>query len=222
MKVLSARQFDEIKHKFLGFEGEWLRFMGNMPETFIGLIFGESGEGKSEFCIRMAKYLIQFEKVAWIDYEQGHGADLQMAMRRNEMNKEVGKWFPIDPNEKRKRGVTFLEELDEYLSKRSTPKYVFINSLTEFVFTPDEFRDVLKPHAKKRGLIFIDHAKNRKPKSKHGEYVEGIGQFSIYVRKYIAYKEKNRLGGRGEMILWEEEAKRLNPLYFKRLEAENG
>jgi len=155
--------------------------------------------------------------VAWVDYEQGHGADLQMAMRRNEMHKEVGKWFPVNPLKNRKGG-TYLEELDAYLSKRSTPKFVFINSLSYLIITPEEYREVLKRHTEKKGIIFIDHSKNREPKSKAGQYIEGDGQFSVYVRKQIAYKEKNRIGGRGEYIIWEEEARLLNPLYFKRLE----
>jgi len=220
MKVLGGYQFEKKKFKFLGFDGIWKDFMGDMPPNFIGVVYGESGEGKSEFCIQFMRYLINFGSLAWLDYEQGHNASLQKAYNRNNTDGQLQKVRFINPLKNRQAGTTMLEELDNYLSKKSTPDFIFINSIDYMRITSAEYYDVLKRHGDKKGIIFISHADGRKPRTKVAKDIEFDGEFGVYVKKYMAYSEKSRLGGRGEYIVWEEEARKRNALYFKKLESE--
>ncbi|PQJ09518.1 hypothetical protein CJD36_019970 [Flavipsychrobacter stenotrophus] len=220
MKVLGIDQFHKKKFKFLGFKDEWLFFIGNLALNFIGIIYGKSGQGKTEFCIRLAKYLCKFGRVAWLSYEQGHDFDFQMASIRNNMQEEAGKFLPIDPLQKRQKGKTKFQELDDYLSKRSTPEFVFIDSLDYLDITPEEYYYLKEKYGGKKGIIFLSHEKNGAPESKVGQKIEYDGKFSVRVFKYIARKMKNRVGGSGNYVVYFKEARRVDPLFFKKAEQE--
>ena len=220
MKVLGVDQFHKKKYKFLGFDDEWLAFVGNLANNFIGIVYGQSGQGKTEFCIRLAKYLCRFGKVAWLSYEQGHDSDFQMASIRNKMEEVAGKFLTIDPLEGRTKGMTKFQELDQYLSKRSTPDFIFIDSIDYLQLSLEEYMELKEKHGKKKGIIFLSHEKNGAPESKVAQKVEYDGKFSIRVFKYVAHKKKNRVGGSGNYVIYYKEARRVYPLFFKKVEQE--
>ncbi len=219
MKALGIDQFHKKKYKWLGFEGVWLSFVGNLATNFVGIVYGHSGHGKTEFCIRLAKYLCKFDKVAWLSYEQGHDYDLQAATIRNKMEEQKGIFIPIDPLAKRTKGMTKFQELDEYLSKRSTPPFVFIDSIDYLKLTDEEYFYIKETYGSKKGIIFLSHEKNGLPKTRVGNDIYYDGKFAIRVYKYVARKMKNRAGGTGNYCIWYREARRTDPMFFKKVES---
>ncbi|MRG45514.1 hypothetical protein GFS24_10335 [Chitinophaga sp. SYP-B3965] len=215
MKVLGVVQFKQKRFKLLGIAAPWLKALGNLPAAFMGIIYGKPGNGKTEYCMQLAAYLTNFGKVAWLSYEQGHGFDLQLAVNRNIDERHTGKFLVIDPEEDIPPGVSLFEDLDNFLSKRNSPDFVFIDSLDYTRFTWAEYLALKKKHGKKKGIIFISHAKGKGPKTNIGEQIEHDGAFGIFVSKFIAYIHKNRYGGTDDYIIYEERARQLNPLYFE-------
>jgi len=220
MKKLGVTQLQRIKHKIYETDGEWKGHLGNIPEGFVGIIYGDRGSGKTEYGIKFAKYLTRFDNVDWLSYEQGHDSDLQDAINRNKMEEVVGKFFVTDPLKKRKKGKTRVEELDDYLGLRNTPKFVFIDSLDYIRMTTEDYFEIKEKYGKRKGLIFLSHANGPEPKSRTGRDIDYDGKFGIFVKKFIAYPRKNRLGGIDEMVISEERARKFNPLYFKKKESE--
>jgi len=219
MKALGIDQFHKKKYKWLGFEGVWLKFMGKLTMFFVGIVFGLSGSGKTEFCIRLAKYLCKFGKVAWLSYEQGHDEDFQTATIRNRMEEQKGIFITIDPLDKRNTKLTLFQELDEYLGKRSTPPFVFIDSLDYLQLTLDEYFYLKEKYGRKKGIIFLAHEKNGLPESKLAQKVMYDGKFAVRVYKRTARAVKNRLGGTGNFCVWFKESRRLDPMFWKKVEA---
>jgi hypothetical protein len=213
MKVLGTYQFQQKKFKLMGLKGEFAPHLGDIPFAFQMLIFGNSGNGKTEYCIRFAKALAKHGKVAWISYEQGHGFDLQTAVNRNRMNDVNGQFYIIDPNESRDVNKSYIEELDDYLKKRNSPDFIFIDSVdyTRFNFEDYTF---LKNKYKRKSFIFISHANGKRPKSSIGERILYDGGIGVRIDKFIAYVEKNRFGGFDELLVYEKRARELNPGYF--------
>lgn len=220
MQALGIDQFHKKKFKWLGFEGMWLAFMGNLAANYVGIVYGNSGQGKTEFCIRLAKYLCKFGKVAWVSYEQGHDEDFQLATMRNKMEEQKGLFIPINPLSKRTKGKSLFQELDEYLAKRSTPQFIFIDSIDYLRLTLDEYFYLKEKYGGKKGIVFLSHEKNGLPESKVAQKVMYDGKFAIRVYKRIARSVKNRMGGWGNFCVWFKEARRLDPLFFKKVEAE--
>ena len=221
MKPLGIVQFHEKKYKFLGFTDEWKNFIGDPGENFVGVIYGQSGQGKTEFTLRLAKYFCSFSNVAWISYEQGHDYDLQKATIRNKMEEVAGKFIPIDPFEKRNPKKTLIQELEEYIAKRSSARIVFIDSIDYLEPDLEWYKHIKRTYGKKKIIIFISHeGSDGKPDLKVTKKIAYDGKLTIRVFKFLARTVKNRLGGSGNYCIWEKEARRLDPIFFKKVEAE--
>lgn len=214
MKVLGTYQFQQKKFKLLGLKGEFKPHLGDVPRAFVGIVFGNSGNGKTEYCIRLAKSFAAHGKVAWISYEQGHGYDLQKAVNRNRMDEVNGQFYIIDPNEGRDHSKTYAEELDEYLGKRNSPDFIFIDSVDYMRLSFEEYAYLKNKYGKRKTFIFISHAKGKLPKSSIGERILYDGGVGIFISKFIAYVDKNRFGGFEELIIYMQRAMELNPAYF--------
>ena len=114
--------------------------------------------------------------------------------------------------------MTLVQELDEYLGRRSCPPFVFVDSLDYLRMTTEEYFDLKEKHGKRRRIFFLSHANGNEPKSRTGKDIMYDGMLGIFVKRFIAYPKKNRLGGTEDYIIWEEEARKRNALYFKRKE----
>jgi hypothetical protein len=221
MKVLGVVQFHQKTFKLLNLKNSKFKgLLGELAQLFIAVIYGFSGNGKTEFCIQLAKELTQFGKVAWLSYEQGHGFDLQRATTRNKMSEKNGKFYIIDPIANKGDNVSLLEDLDNYLSKKNSPKYIFIDSVDYTGFSWDDYLFLKKKYANKKALIFIAHStKNGVFKKRISEQIVFDGGLGLFVKDFICFPEKNRFGGIEPYIIYEKLARERNPAFFtKRLQ----
>lgn len=216
MQPLGVVQFHQKKFQFLDlkdspFEG----LLGDVPRFFIAVVYGYSGNGKTELCIQWAKYFCNHGKVGWLSYEQRHGADLQKATIRNKMNEVSGSFILVDPLAKRTKGLSLLQELDLYLSKRNTPEFIFIDSLDYMRIRYADYEYLRDKYYGKKAIIFLAHAKrDGTPKKAITDDIIFDGGFGIQVKKYIAFPEKNRYGGMEPYVIYPERAEELNPAFF--------
>jgi len=214
MKVLGVVQTQQMKHEFLGFDGRFLKTFGNVPKSFQCIIYGKSGQGKTEMCIQLAKYLTQFGKVIWLSYEQGHGADLQSAINRNKMEEVSGDFYIADPVQNLKPGTSFRDDLEEYLARRNSPDFVFIDSVDYTRFKKADYLH-LKERFRHKAFIWIGHGAGKGHRNTIGEDIEFDGHIGIWVDKYIGHVVKNRFSAFEPYIVYPERARLLNPKFFK-------
>ncbi|MBC7399824.1 MAG: hypothetical protein H7289_07740 [Mucilaginibacter sp.] len=222
MKTLGVVQFQQKTFKILPIEGKWKATLGNIPAHFMMIIYGDSGNGKTELCIQLAKYLTQFGKVQWLSYEQGHGFDLQTAINRNKMQEVSGNFLVSDPIADLDANVSFREDLDNMLKKRNSADFVFIDSLDYTQFNWEDYDFLKKKYGNKKTFIWISHAKGKKPLKRIGEQIMYDGGIGIYIKDFIAHVTKNRFGGFEPYVIYEEKARQLNPLFFIPKVAEQG
>lgn len=216
MKALGIKQFHQKKFKLMDLDGSPFKTtLGNVPKHFTCVIGGFSGNGKTEFCIRLAKELCNHGKVAWFSYEQRHGFDLQTATMRNKMEDVSGLFIPVDPIADKPEHVSFLEDLDNYLSKRNSPDYIFIDSVDYTEWKKADYLYLKEKYEGKKSFIFICHTdKSGNPRKSIANDIIFDGGMFILVQKYIATPQKNRFGGFEPYVIWEEKARELNPLFF--------
>jgi hypothetical protein len=216
MKVLGVKQFHQMRFRFLPLgDSPFAATMGKIPYNFIAVVYGFSGNGKTEFCMQLAKELCRFGKVGWLSYEQRHGSDLQEATRRNNMDEVSGNFYPIDPISNIPDGVGLLEDLDNYLKKRNAPDFIFIDSLDYTGFSFEDYVYLKNKYGGRKAFIFISHStKSGTLKARISERVVFDGGLGIFVSNYIAAPLKNRYGGFEPYVVWEERARLLNPLHF--------
>lgn len=221
MKVLGIKQFHQKRYKLLDLKkSKFKGLLGEVPKSFICVIYGFSGNGKTEFCVQLAKELTNFGKVAWLSYEQRHGLDLQKATMRNNMQDATGKFYPIDPVAALPEGHTLLEDLDAYLSKKNSPDFVFIDSVDYTGFTWEDYVFLKNKYGHKKGFFFIAHStKSGRLKKTISEKIVFDGGMGFFAKDFICFPEKNRFGGFEPYIIYEEQARKRNPVFFaKRLQ----
>jgi hypothetical protein len=214
MKVLGVVQMEQMKHTFLGFNGKFKATFGNVPKSFHAIIYGKSGQGKTEMCIQLAKYLAGFGTVLWLSYEQGHGADLQRAIIRNNMKEVSGSFYTSDPTANLPEGVSLLEDLITYLKKRGSPEFIFVDSVDYTGFKKKDYF-LLKQLFPHKAFIWIGHGSGKGHRNTIGEDIEFDGHIGIRVDKYIGHVVKNRFGAFEPYVVYEERARMLNPEFFE-------
>lgn len=163
----------------------------------------------------LSKELAQHGKVLWLSYEQRHGYDLQTATMRNNMCDESGRFLVSDPLEDLEAGVSLFEDLDQYLEKRGSADYIIFDSIDYTGFNWKEYQDLKNKYFDRKGFIFIAHStKNGVLKKSISRDILFDGGMGILVKDFIAYPEKNRFGGFAPFVVFEEQARERNPLFF--------
>lgn len=223
MKVLGVKQFHQKTFKLLPLKNSPLKgILGNVPKYFTAVVYGYSGNGKTEFNIMLAKELSQHGKVLWLSYEQRHGYDLQKATKRNDMQDESGRFLVADPLEGLEEGVSLLEDLDNYLSRRGNADYIVFDSIDYTGFKWEDYEYLKNKYFDKKGFIFIAHStRTGQLRRSISERIMFDGGLGIHVKDFIAYPEKNRFGGFEPFVVFEERARERNPLYFAKGETQN-
>ncbi|MEO0333253.1 MAG: hypothetical protein AAF223_16470, partial [Bacteroidota bacterium] len=216
MKVLGIKQFHQKTFKFLKIKCErFSALLGKVPQHFIMVVYGFSGNGKTEFVMQLAKLLSKFGTVIWLSYEQRHGSDLQMATLRNKMEERNGKFLVVDPIENLDADTNLLDDLDAYLERRPSVKYVVIDSLDYTGFGWKEYSYLKEKYAGKKSFIFIAHStKTGSLKKAISDRIIFDGGMGFFVQHFICHPEKNRYGGFTPYVVFEEKARERNPTFF--------
>lgn len=192
MRAIGVQAFIDKAFDTLAFTDEWKDSFGEPEKNFKMILYGGSGEGKTEFTVRFSKYLAGFGKVSYISPEQGISKSLQDAIKRNQMETVAGKVMFLT-------GGTF-DELLIYIRK-SRSKFIIIDSLDYMKLTVDQFKILITKFPKK-AFIIIAWAKNGSPKSQHAKDIEFMCDIKSLVESFRITLPTSRFGGNKPFIIW--------------------
>jgi len=221
LKTIGRKQLLQKKHKYVPLTGKLLDTFGKMPVASLICVFGLNGVGKTELVHQVVCALLDIFKnmrARWVSYEQGHGADIQEAVKRNFNDTHDGQIAFSDPYEDFVPGMSLLQELDAEMSKPKSAWIWVIDSIDAAHFDEEEFWNMYKKHSKKKLIICLSFEVNGQPKTVLARNIGGYGHYKIHVKKFIGYVEKSRFGGDADYIIYEERARELNKAYFELLE----
>jgi ATPase family associated with various cellular activities (AAA) len=196
MKIITSAKFAKRTYKEIGFEGVWADAFGKPEWRSRLLIYGNSGNGKTELACQLANYMIGFGKVLYFSAEQGDSKSLQMAFERNNLlhNKNITLAYEI----------AFKDVLNA-VKKRSKPSVIIVDSLDYIAMTKAEYIQ-LNALAKNTMLVFVAWAKGNKPKSQSAKDIEYMVDIKVTVINYVAFG-RSRYGGNTPYIINDERAK---------------
>lgn len=183
-----------MKFDLMDFEGQWLESIGKPERNFKAVVYGASGNGKTDFCVKFSKYLSAFGKVLYLSHEEGISSTIQEAFERNKMMDVKGDVILAD------KGT--VEQLAEYLAKKNSPKFVFIDSLDYMRLTTDQYKYITSRFPKK-SFVIVAWARGEKPKSQYAKDIEYMCDIKIRVSNYVA-NIKSRYGGNKPFVIWPE------------------
>ena len=198
-RAVSTEDLLSRKFKIMKLEHEWKDLIGEPERNGVWLIWGNSGNGKTRFCLTLAKYLTKFGRVAYNTLEEGARRSMQKAVQEVNMKELSVIRRPI-----------FLDrepigELRERLSKHKSPDIIFIDSFqysgltrTEYIRLKEDFPDKL--------FIFVSHAEGKNPLGRTAQFVRYDVDVKIRVEGFRAFSV-SRLGATKPFDIWEEGAR---------------
>ena len=197
MKTIGIFQLYQKEFDLFEFTDAWLEHIGMPEKNFSCFIQGGSGNGKTDYCVKFAKYLSQFGKVLYLSYEEGISETIKTAFMRNNMKDVTGKVILAEN--------TSVDELITYLQKRNSPKIAIIDSLDYMNLTADQYKKIRKSCPKK-AIIIISWSEGKEPATTAGKKIKYMCDIKIDVNNFTAFS-KSRYGGHKPFVIWDRNKK---------------
>lgn len=194
-RAISVAEMYKMTFIEMPFEGEWEESFGVPERSGVWILWGHSGNGKTDFAIKIAKYLAQFGNVAYNTLEEGARKSFQLAVQRNNMH-QVAKNFVILSED--------MEDLQERLNKRKSPDIIVIDSYQFCALSKSQYK-ALKKEFPTKLFIFISHAEGKQPEGRAAKFVKYDADVKIWVEGYKAFIQ-SRFGGGESFTIWAEGA----------------
>lgn len=202
-KVLSYAQLSAKKYKFLPNVPEEIRkTFGWLTMNFTMMIWGKSGQGKTNLLIRLIKILIHHGKILYISAEEGHEVSMQLTVEKHlsdTLKDNPGKIAFAD------HSMTY-EETIKRLKKKRSEQFVIIDSFQYWEINYKQYK-ALKEMFPNKTFIFISHKKGSEPWGDAAKATLFDMTIKVHVDRYIAFII-SRLNGGENFLIWEEGAKR--------------
>lgn len=188
---------------------EWQNSLGQVEEAFTMIIWGQSGQGKSNFIYKLLTVLSAKYSTLYVALEESHSLTTQNLVNRHNLK-------PLSGKLKWANHETSLESLIEYLERPKSPKIIIIDSLQYFHISYIDYKN-LKELFPAKSFIFISHAKGKNPDGTTASKIRYDAGIKIRVDGYMAFVV-SRYGGNKNYVIWEEGAKKFYGLKkFKKL-----
>jgi len=194
-RAISIDEIYKMTFVDMPFEGEWNESFGEPERSGVWLIFGHSGNGKTDFAIQLSKYLTQFGNVAYNTLEEGARKSFQMALQRNHMHLVSNSFVILSEG---------MNHLRKRLGRRKSADIIIIDSFQHAGVTKAEYI-ALKKEFPNKLFIFLSHADGKHPEGRPAKFAYYDADVKIHIQGFEAFI-KSRYGGGEPFIIWDEGA----------------
>ncbi len=197
-KAIGIKDFMERKFVTYDFAGVWAKHLGAPEKNFQMIVYGNSGNGKTDYAIKLSKYLAQSgAKVYYNSFEEGICRTLQEAIKRNDLMEVQGKiMFGNKEN---------LDDMITRLAKRNSANVVVIDSRDYMNLTTEQYKKLQRRFPRKAFIILCWEAAG-KPKGQHAKDIEYMCDIKVAVDNFRAHP-RSRFGGNETFVIWNKYAK---------------
>lgn len=193
MRAVGVKEFLARKFVTFDFDGQWEASFGKPERNFSMLVYGASGNGKTDFCVKLAKYCAGFGRVYYNSFEEGVSKTLQNALKRNNMQEVAGKVVFGDRES--------YGDMMKRLGKRNSPHFIFIDSRDYMELTHGQYKK-MRDQFPRKSFVVISWSKNGKPYGEHAKKIQYMVDIKVNVRQFKAYP-RCRFGGNEPFVIWD-------------------
>lgn len=205
-KLLNVKQIaQKVYVRVNGLSDRMLKALGKIEDTFTAIFYGGSGNGKTNFTVKILKELKSTGSMLYVSYEEGHGSTIQELINRHNLEEELPNLAFLDD--------TTFDELVERLKKRKSPKIIVIDSWQFSGFTYENYQTLKrlfvmgnKP-GRRKIFIFISHISGKQPDGKSAIKVMRDCNIKIHIEGFMA-QVISRFGSEMNYPIWEDGARR--------------
>lgn len=197
LKKLEAKKYIHIE----GLPQEFIDSLGKIEEAFDAIIYGESGNGKTNFAALLIVALLEALKCKceYVSYEEAHGQTMQeLFIHRHKVLERLGNVIQLTDH------YTY-DELVKRMARKQSAKIWVIDSIQASKLSKDEWAALKSRFVfgkKKKILIAISWADGKKPQGADAKAIEYYANIKMRVDRLIMFP-KSRYGGNKPFIIWE-------------------
>lgn len=199
-KILHIQQLKTKKYNYLeNLSEQILQSFGQLTDNFIMIIWGKSGNGKSNFIMQFLREMVAYGKVLYVSLEEGFEASFQNNAVRHMRDVDSGVLFADHT-------MTF-DQLMKFLAKKRSPKFIVIDSIQYWGIRYSNYKK-LKERFPYKTFIFISHAQGKEPAGKTANDIRYDAGVKVYVEGYVAFVvSRFKEGVSKPYIVWPDGAK---------------
>lgn len=198
-KAYSSTDLLAKKYKLFPFENDFFSAFSTPEKTGTWFVWGNSGNGKTNFLLQIIKHLSQFERVLYNSLEEGTAHTMQKAWQRNQMQ-DCGRRVQLICED--------IEALKERLKKHQSPNVIVIDSFQYTFMNFNEYLDLKKQFPQKL-FIYNSQCEGKNPLGKTAVRVMYDASLKIWIEGYKAFSKGRYIGPNGgEYIIWNEGAEK--------------
>lgn len=198
-RALSINEILSKKRRLFNFNEDWAAAFGAPERHGVWFIWGDSGNGKTDFAAKLCRELARFGRVVYNSLEEGASLPMQNALLRAGIG-DVKKRFGLLEGES-------IEELEERMQRHKSPEFYIIDSFQYTGMSFNDYRRFKEAHPNKL-IIFISQAKNKKPDGAAARRVMFDASLKIYIEGFRAFSKGRSIGPKGYYTIWDEGAER--------------
>lgn len=206
MRAISALSLGKKNFATYPFEGVWYDTFGCPQTNAKWFIYGKSGQGKTTFLVRLAAYLSQFSRVAYVSSEEGpDSVSIEQAFRHNDVTKAQRARIKIFD------GGPF-EDLKAEMQARKRFHVWIIDSINFLGYGKEQVDDLLRQQPKKM-IAMVGWGDGNNPIGSIGVSCRFMAGIKVNVDRFVA-TANSRYGGNGQpFVINEQMAARCNPMF---------
>lgn len=199
-RIISLKRLANKQYSFLEPLPEKItQSFGRLCRGFIMILWGASGNGKTNCLMTILEALLHVERALYVSYEEGDSSTMQTtALRHFDVEQYHGR---IDFSD---HSMT-LDELHRHLRKRGSHNVIIIDSVQYMDINYKQYKH-LKESFPRKCFIFISHATGKNPTGKTAVDIRYDAGIKVRVQGYLAFIT-SRYGGNQAFVIWEEGAK---------------
>lgn len=200
-KTIGLKQLAQKIYTHVELSERFKDMAGDIEDAFDCIIYGESGNGKSNFISMFLKELLMAIKCKceYVAYEEGHAKTIQdMLIHRHNFLEELGNVVQITDH-------YAFDELYAKMKRRKSAKIWVIDSVQEACFTTEQCTRLKRDFVlskKKKILIYISWAEGKTPKGSVAKAIEYRSNIKLRIEGYIVFP-KSRYGGNKPFVSWD-------------------
>lgn len=201
----SVHELETTNFDVMDFQGDWLKCLGRPEKAGVWIVYGESYHGKTNFTIKLAKYLTGFvkNKILINSLEEGKTESFKLTSKRANLASVADKILLGDR--------VPVEKVKERLRKQRSPEIIIIDSLQFTELTKPTYKKLIdefvnkKKKGQKKLFIFISNADGKIPRGALAKHVKNEAMIKIRVEGFKAFPE-SRFGGGEPFVIDAERA----------------
>lgn len=200
MRNWSIKNIEDRRYDFVPFSSRFADLFGQTEATGNWIVYGKSGQGKSSFCLQLAKEFDEIGKrVLFVSLEMGDSYDFQQSLAKAGIRSGCSNILFTDS--------CSPADMTEYLSKQRSADVVIIDSLQYFIdlykVRAADFIN-LRTKFKKKIFIYISHMRGNEVDGDTAYDLKKDAFKRIHVEHFKAtYIGRGNGGPKGFYVIWD-------------------